>query len=271
MSNTQEPHHLMTAKRIEKLTPGRTCWFWLAQYGTDKQVSLYLHPIKKDPLAKTFVNKVQEKRKMFQQNGAEIKGQLQRTEKGTLLLTSPDPIAKCFDLFNRLSSSSPILGQSLANIVVVESKGGTPQKIKTWASKETLRNKGGSNTDVSKQESILKGMAGSNTNVFFWLGTSAKSKQPQLLLSLNQKEVHTSVKKLGKTSKGVSGKIVRSDKGFLVFRAEQPSQSFLEDLALWYAKHRKKNPGLEVLKKSRMVYRDTGGEIIDRQKNDNLW
>lgn len=265
MSNTEEKHHIITAMRIEKLTPGRACWFWLAQCGPEKEVSLYLHPIKRDPLAKTFVEKVQEKRKTFQQSGIEIKGQLQRTEKGTLLLTSPDPIAKCTELFTHLSSSSTILGQSLSNIVVVESKGGAPQKIKTWASPHAT-----DNTDVSEQEAILTGITDSSGSVFFWLGVSESSKQPHLFLASDKPELRKTVNSTGKPS-GVSGEVVRSNKGYLIFRTQKPAESFLEDLSFWYKKHRIKNPGLRTLRKSRMIYKNSKGEILDRQKNDTLW
>ena len=270
MSNNEEAHHIITAKRIEKLTPGRTCWFWLAQYGSDKQVSLYLHPIKRDPLAKTFVAKVQEKRKLFQPKGTEIRGQLQRTDKGTLLLTSPDPITKCVALFNSLSSSSAVLGESLSNIVIVESRDGSPKKLKTWKSNTATERRTSVSVDASKQEAVLNGMT-TNNIAFFWLGTPDQSKQVQLLLSAKKQELRSTVKALGEKAVGVSGEVVRTAKGYLVFRAQKPSTSFLRDLAVWYKKNRKKYPGLNALQKSRMICKNADGEIIEQQKNDILW
>lgn len=251
-----------SAMRLARLKAGRSCWFWLAERGPDDSPHLYLHSARRDPEGAAFVDAVLQLRRKATGNGTELRGQLHRTEGGTLMFTSQDEVQGGLPIFQALMAANEPLAEALSSALLVQSRGDTFIKIARIEA-------AGAGLDLSEQASVLSLLQSPSDKAMFWL-CSVKD-TPHLLLSESRDGLKASVKSSGLKGESVRGQVVVSSKGWLEFRVRAPYPDFIEQLAAWALAHHAAWPALKRLRGARMTQRGNDGEIVSRQKNDNAW
>ena len=267
-----------SAMRLSRIRPGRPCWFWLAQNGPSNKPFLYLHAARKDPQGAAFAATVVRLRRRASSKGGEIRGLLQKTANGSVLLTTTDALEAGRAILHGLSEENAVLKALLSAALLVRTADGKVAEVIPYAPGQgdvsvdaAALESGSAGLELSGQTAVLEGLGEAGSKALFWFGISAEDDTPLLLLATDRDALKVAVKEAGKASKSVRGQVIRSKKGWLEFRTRTPYPGFITALGEWCRAHRPQWPALKTLTGARMICRNADGEIVDRQKNDNIW
>ena len=250
------------AKLIKKVRSGSNYWFWMAEKGPNGAPFLYLGSTKKDKEGSTFSSKVLDLRSQSPKSTT-IQGVLRRLNDNRILFISPQEMTEeNISLFNLLVHTHSNIIPDLASARLVQLHEGSFTRII-----------GGDTTskgvDLSKEEALLSNL--DDKKVWFWFTESSAEGTSVLLLDDDRKELKVRSQQVGHSGKRLHGHLRVSSKGWIEFQSKKSYPDFITDLGRWAIQHHTSAPGLHRLIGARMTQRDENNEIIDRQKNDDIW
>lgn len=247
---------------IKKVRTGHNYWFWMAKTGPDGAPFLYLGSTKKDIGGSVFSSKVLELRRQSKK-GAMIQGVLRRLEDHRLLFISPQEITdEHSSLFHLVVETHSETIPDLVSARLVQLHEGSFTRIIGGEMTSVV-------SDLSKEESLLSSLG--EKKVWFWFTESSADGTAVLILDDDRKNLKARAQAVGHSGKRLNGHLRVSSKGWIEFQSKKSYPNFIIDLGQWVMKNHSSAPGLVRLKGARMTQRDENNEIIDRQKNDDIW
>jgi hypothetical protein len=247
-------NHMRTA------APGQDYWCWLASIGPNLRPTMRLIPVNEDPNGKEFSSLISGLRRRCQNGGIFVHGTFRKTPEGPWVLITPEKISRWTSLKESVAytygDNFPVFYELL-----------TAKLISTASSSPTTGPPSPTNETLFSDAIKILENCDKESKIMFSFGVLKGRQTPSLILGLNK----SSLEKF-KWSSGFPRAFGRIHyrKGLMVFQSKEDYSGFILALASWV----RKAPEVERLKKlnkCRFIHRNSAGDILNRQKNDQAW
>ena len=244
----------MAADSIRSLQPETAARIWLSEESNSTSPLAIVTNVSQDKDGRVFSEAVVNGRMRSSKQHLGLRGIIQRTNSGKLVLSTLDPLSNIGEkLTTWLQPFGPIIIARRQKDEIVEAK-----RIGTLSLE----------AEISELISHLEQV--SKTPCLFWFSRADRTGNPLLLLATDATVLKASALESKGDTPGVRGKLFAAKWG-IELRTKKPYPGLLPALAKWVETNRKRWPKVEALIGARVTVRDKAGNIIERTKDDKAW
>jgi|GEM_PF-6455983 len=252
-----------TSALLKRLKPGRDFWFYMCS-DPSKNCFLSLGSSKRDPDGISFGKNIADIRLRFRAADTVAQGILRALPSGNLAFLTSDNVADTASIVNRLLEKYPEQLRSLQQARIIQLNEGSFGTTIIVGGSNPKERRAPPKKDLHRLKEVLEGID-TLPQLYFWFAEN----RSMLIIESDKTALKTAVKEIG--AKGIRGQVFISKKGWLEFRTKQSAPNFVRSLAGFVKENIADWPSLIRIRGARMTQRNSAGEIIDRQKDDDAW
>ena len=247
--------------QLQTAVPGQDFWCWLASIGPNLRPTMRLIPVKEDPKGEEFSSLISGLRRRCQNGGIFVHGTIRKTPEGPWVLITPEHVSQWISLKESVAyaygDNFPVFYEFLTAKLISTASSSPPSSSSSFSTNESI---------YSDAVRVLE-KCDKDSKMVFGFGVPEGRKAPSLILGIDKSSLPDI--EWSPSFPRAFGRL-QYRKGLMVFQSKEDYSGFILALATWVSKAPEVK-GLEKLNKCRFIHRNSTGDILNRQKNDQAW